>query len=190
MNINKLIFPAFILFALVQLYVPAKMIFGREDILKTGTEFKFRTAPMDPNDPFRGKYIELEFSASTFETEEADEWIYEKEIFVSLSTDEKGYAKIESISREKPDGTMDYVIAKVSRIITSTPKRVVIQYPFDRYYMEEYKAPDAEQVFRDAQRDDKQETWALVNMKNGEAVLKDVLIGGISIKDIAEGHDE
>ena len=164
------------------------MIFGREDILKTGTEFKFRTAPIDPNDPFRGKYIELDFSASTFETNEADEWINEKEIFVSLSTDEEGYAKIESISREKPEGTKDFVIAKVSRIITSTPKRVMIQYPFDRFYMEEYKAPDAEQVFRDSQRNNVEEAYALVYVKNGEAVLKDVLIGGVSIKDIANGH--
>ena len=188
MNYKKLLFPAFILLVIVQLYIPAKMVFDSEDILKTGTEYKFRTAPMDPNDPFRGKYIELDFSASTFEISEDEEWLNDEDIFVSITTDEKGYAKIKSVSRQKPEGTTEFTRGKVARTITSNPKRLLIQYPFDRYYMEEYKAPDAEKVFRESQRNNKEEAYALVNIKNGEAVLRDVIIGGVSIKDIAKSE--
>ena len=51
----KILLSVFILVALVQLFVPAKMILDREDILDMGKEYKFKTEPIDPNDPFRGK---------------------------------------------------------------------------------------------------------------------------------------
>lgn len=57
MTNKKTLLSVFILVAIVQLYVPAKMILDREDILDTGKEYKFKTEPIDPNDPFRG--IEL-----------------------------------------------------------------------------------------------------------------------------------
>ena len=63
MNKKILLISAFVLVVLVQLYVPAKMIWGREEVLNTGTEYKFRTAPIDPNDVFRGKYINLNYEA-------------------------------------------------------------------------------------------------------------------------------
>ena len=50
---KKIIFPLFILVALAQLFVPAKMILDREDVLSTGTAFNFKTRPIDPTDPFR-----------------------------------------------------------------------------------------------------------------------------------------
>ena len=56
----------FVLVALAQLYVPAKMIWDQEDVLKNGSEYKFKTDPVDPNDPFRGKYITLSFDNNTF----------------------------------------------------------------------------------------------------------------------------
>jgi len=47
----------FALVALAQLYVPAKMVWNQESILEEGTEYKFKTAPVDPNDPFRGNTL-------------------------------------------------------------------------------------------------------------------------------------
>ncbi|MBD3630845.1 GDYXXLXY domain-containing protein [Cyclobacterium sp.] len=56
---KKIVLPVFVLIALLQLYLPAKMILDREDILHKGKEYKFKTQPIDPNDPFRGKFIAL-----------------------------------------------------------------------------------------------------------------------------------
>lgn len=50
---RKILLSVFILVAVMQLYVPGKMIFDNEDILETGIEYKFKTAPIDPSDPFR-----------------------------------------------------------------------------------------------------------------------------------------
>ena len=61
---------------------------------------------------------------------------------------------------------------------------LAIDYPFDRYYMEESKAYDAELTYRKSQLDTSQIAYALVSIKDGEAVLKDVLINGVSIREI------
>ena len=52
-----------LLLVCLQLFVPAKMIYDHEAILNKGKVFKFKTAPVDPSDPIRGKYITLQFEA-------------------------------------------------------------------------------------------------------------------------------
>jgi hypothetical protein len=44
---------------LIQLFVPAYMIYNKYDILRTGEEFMFRVNPIDPYDAFRGRYVAL-----------------------------------------------------------------------------------------------------------------------------------
>jgi uncharacterized membrane-anchored protein len=61
MDRKKILILAFALMVVAQFYVPISMITESEDILSEGTPYKFRTAPIDPNDPFRGKYITLSF---------------------------------------------------------------------------------------------------------------------------------
>ena len=62
-----------------------------------------------------------------------------------------------------------------------------IDYPFERYYMEESKAYDAERTYRESLRDTiEHSTYALVYVKEGRAVVDDVLIDDISIKDIVK----
>ena len=51
---------------MVHLYVPAKMIFNKEAVLAQGKDYRFKTAPIDPYDPFRGKYIDLYYEANAF----------------------------------------------------------------------------------------------------------------------------
>ena len=49
---KKMLFVLFILVALIQIAVSASMIINREIILKSGKQYKFRTAPVDPYDAF------------------------------------------------------------------------------------------------------------------------------------------
>lgn len=190
MNSKKILLPAFILVALAQLYIPAKMILDKEGVLDTGTEYKFKTAPIDPSDPFRGKYITLSFDENTVEAPNEQEWMRGETIYVSLTTDNKEFAKIKSISKEKPTDNQDFLKAKVSFVTRNGSNKVTIDYPFDRYYMEESKAYEAELTYRQSQRDTNRITYALVSIKDGNAVLKDVLIDGISIKELVKEEQQ
>ena len=185
---KKLLLPAFILVALFQLYIPAKMIWDREDVINTGKDYKFRTAPIDPNDPFRGKYINLSYTDNSIVVSEDQEWIPGESIYATVSTDTNGLAIISSISRNRPKKDLDFIKAKVGFITENNPKKLFIDYPFDRYYMEESKAYDAELLYRKVQADTNKITYALVSVKKGEAVLKDVIIDGTSIRELVKSN--
>lgn len=179
---NRLVI-VFAVVALIQLAVPIGMIIGRENILSTGTEYKFRIAPVDPYDPFRGKYITLSFDANNFEVENDDFWHMGENVYVALEKDSLGFAKIKDIAKQPPvESESDYVKAKIQYAYEN---QVTIEYNFNRYFMEEHKAPDAEHVYREAARDTSQTAYALVSIKEGDAVLKDVVINGTSINKLA-----
>jgi len=187
--VNKnIVVPAFILMALVQLYIPAKMIFSNEALLEGGKEFKFKTAPIDPNDAFRGKYITLSFKENSTRVENAQDWNNGDQIFVSLTQDENGFAIISGVSKDKPIESEDYVTASIDYIINDTVSWVSIDYPFNRYYMEESKAQDAEQAYREAARDTAQVTYALVVVKNGNALVEDVLLDEVPIREVVKNR--
>ncbi len=180
---KKIIIIGFILIACVQLYVPAKMIYDQEDVLKSGNEYKFKAAPIDPNDPFRGKYITLRFEANSFSVQNINEWIQGEEVYVQIQADSTGYARIRSVLKEKPKNDPDYVKASIG-YVDEVNLKLLINYPFDRFYMEESKAQPAEDMYRKSIIDSTQIAYALVHVKNGEAVIRDVMIDGISISDL------
>lgn len=177
----------FIIVAIVQLFIPTQMIFNKETIMETGTAYKFRTQPIDPNDPFRGKYITLKYDFNAIKTEDTL-WQRKEKVYVYLTNDSLGFAKPSRITREKLDIDDDYIIAEVSLYFKKS-KTVNLNMPFNRYYMEESKAQDAEVAHRIAQRDSLPDnTYALVYVNDGKAVLADVLIDDISIKDYVKDN--
>ncbi|GAB4161184.1 MAG: hypothetical protein Tsb0033_18240 [Winogradskyella sp.] len=183
------IFIIFLVVVVVQLFVPAKMILDREEVLKTGITHKFKTQPVDPNDPFRGKYITLNYEMDSAETNDSI-WKRDETILVYLENDSLGYAKVHSVSKEKKDIDRDYVEAKV-RWNYGNSNTVNFELPFDRFYMEESKAKPAEDIYRkyNRRRDTLNDTYALVAIKNGKAVLKDVYINDKPIIYYVEKHN-
>ncbi len=194
MKKRTLLFLAFLAMVLVQLYVPAQMIWGREEILNTGREYKFRTAPIDPNDPFRGKYIILRYQQNSVVVPIENPWQHGQDIYVLLKkTDPNGYVRITGISKEEPKNPESaYVKAKVDYINTQTPEAgkstVFIAYPFDRFYLEESLAEEAEATYVETQEDSTQVAFAVVKIRKGEAVLQDVMIDSVSITDMVKAR--
>jgi len=187
MKNKKYIISLFIVIALVQLYVPAKMIFDSENVLKSGVSFKFKVAPVDPNDPFRGKYVALRYADNFTEVLNENDWKAQEAIYVVLATDNEGFAMIQSVSKDRPTDTENYIAAVVDQVSNDKSNKLHIAYPFDRFYMDERKANDAEVAYNESMRvTATQITYALVYVKNGNAVLDDILIDGVSILDIVE----
>jgi len=186
MKAGKLILIVFVCVALAQLYVPAKMIRDNENILSTGTEFKFKTEPVDPSDPLRGKYIRLNFSLREFSPKQKEVFEPGEKVYLSLGKDSAGYASITHIAHNKPE-TADCISAKVTFASEYEGEyKVYFTLPFTQFYMEESKAEAAEQLSRQLQSDSSATTCALVAVKNGQAVIKDVLINNKSIARMVE----
>ena len=182
MNLHKSLFILFIAMVIFQLFVPFKMILDKEIILRYGTEFKFITAPIDPHDPFRGKYISLQFDESLIEIPTSREWLTGEPIYLILTVDDNGFARVDSATEKRPSVRQHYLKTKVRYYYSD---RVRVTFPFDRFYMEESKAYDAEMAYQESQTDTSATAYALVSIKDGVGVLKDVLIDGVPIREIA-----
>lgn len=174
----------FILVVMAQLYVPASMIFQQEEIIETGTAYKFKTQPVDPSDPFKGKYIFLNYEQNHFPSTDTT-WRQNEVIHISLKTDSLGFMKASKISREIPNSA-DYVTAKVDWY-NDSEKMVYYRFPFNEFYMNESKAYDAEVAHTKAQQDSlPTNTYALVYVLRGKGVLGNVYIDDIPIGEYVE----
>lgn len=169
------------LMAAAQMTIPALMIYDQEKVLSSGVEYRFRTAPIDPYDMMRGKYITLSYELN--EVAIAQPWNEGAAAYVLLGTDSSGYATLLSAQEEIPSADVDYLALSSENYWSYQDDVLHLQLPFNRYYMEESKAKPAERLYLESNRERQQDTYALVMVKDGKAVLKDVIIDGIPIKE-------
>jgi uncharacterized membrane-anchored protein len=184
---KTLALPLFVVMCIAQWFVPGKMIYDSETVIVEGVTYKFKTQPIDPSDPFRGKYITLNFDANSIvvisDNTDSTYWESGDDIFVTFTTDSAGFAKPLGIYREEPD-TEAYLKTTVSYFNTSEKSEVFFNIPFDRFYLEESKASQAEQLYWQAQLDTVRVTYGVVTIGKGQAVLTDVMISDRSVVDI------
>jgi uncharacterized membrane-anchored protein len=183
---SRLLTGLFLIICIIQLYIPFSMIRNQNKILQHGTSYKFRTAPIDPNDPFLGKYVRLHFTASEAIVDNNEEWGYDDEVFVTLDTDETGFAKIKEVTRKTPGSSDDFVRARIRYIERDSVCKLFLDYAFDKFYMEEFKAPEAEKVYMESRVDSTQIAYALIKVKNGKSAIENVYINDIPIKTVVE----
>jgi len=177
---KELIIGLFVGLIVLQIALPVSMIAKRESTLKNGIAFRFKTAPVDPYDAFRGRYVALRVEVNKINRPEGMDLKYGQKVFAQLFVNEKGYAQISQIATQKPRGS-DYLIATVGY---SSTNEVSLNLPIDRYYMEEKAAPRAEQIYRDHSRRDKQDAYVIVRIKDGFAVIEGLYVGDQRIEDI------
>jgi len=175
--------PLFVIMCLAQWLVPGKMIYDSETVIVEGTTYKFKTQPIDPSDPFRGKYITLNFDATSILLADSDRWESGEDVYITFTSDSAGFAKASGIFREPPDSEA-FLKTSVNYFNTYNHFEVFFNIPFDRFYLEESKASQAEQLYWQAQSDTTQVAYGLVTIGKGQAVLTDVMINDKSVVDI------
>lgn len=74
----------------------------RASILKSGTEVRLRTVPVDPRDLFRGDYVVFAYEIGTVDVGDAAGLRRGETVYVTLRPGPDGFARAESASREKP----------------------------------------------------------------------------------------
>ena len=173
---------AFFILAIIQWLIPGKLIRDKSQVLKKGVSYKFKTEPVDPSHPFKGKYISLNFAETTFTDKIKRQLRGYDPVFVILGIDAQGFAKVKNLSTEEPKTDSVYVKATVYYTSEAHDSITVhFEYPFDKFYMEEFKAPQAEIIYRESTRDSSNTTYALVKIYKGEAVIENVFINDIPI---------
>jgi hypothetical protein len=109
-------------------------------------------------------------------------WQRGETVYVSIKNDANGFAQIAAINKVVPTQERNYIKAKIRSVWGSNPTKVSIQYPFERFYMEESKAPKAETLFRRNRQNANLIVYGNVFIKDGSAALEDVIVNNTSLK--------
>jgi uncharacterized membrane-anchored protein len=174
----------FILLVIFQLYVPASAVFNQERIHFSGTKFKMQLAPIDPNDPFRGKYIILSFKENRARLPKQGKYDAGDIVYVIMKPGKDEFLKIESISHEYESMKSPKVCIKARiHLITESDgyKDVQLVYPFTRFYVEESKAAEIEDRYLKALSDTNTVSYGLISIYKETAAVSDVIINGESL---------
>lgn len=177
-----------LLMCLVQWAVPATLIQRNQTTLSEGTGYRFRTAPVDPIDPFRGRYVALDFTAALIEVPSAQDYQPDTRMYAPIEVGDDGYAQLLP-PRAQPPASGDYLVVRVGWLHDGTQLRV--QLPFDRYYMDEDLAPEAERLYRDGslrsptgeEDDPRRPAYVMVRVRGASAVIEELYIDDLPVRE-------
>lgn len=171
---------------LAQWALPLRTIRERETILKEGSVFLFRTAPVDPHDPFRGEYVTLRFALEDSVTRQPIDapFANDDKVYVVLGTQD-GSASIDRVLHTPPADTRSYLRCNATAWpYTMDSLDLRIELPFDRFYLEEGTGRRTEELMqqRAVEVGPELPSYAVVRVLDGEAVIEDLRVGDRSIK--------
>jgi uncharacterized membrane-anchored protein len=186
--------------AVAQLAAAAVSIVRYESVLRSGVLYRIRVAPVDPADAFRGRYVAVQPAIQLpaplpEDTRRLLEAAPQRgsSAYAVLEADPQGFARAARIVAERP-GRGDYL--RIERAFPTWAARpgqdgqpeitgYTLAFSFDRYYMNEAAAPEAERRYAEAARRSADSTaWLAVRVKDGRGVIEGLYIDDVPIEQL------
>jgi len=167
-----------------QLAYPAFLLFRHERTLAGGDSMSFPCRMTDAAVALQGRYMVLDCPPLCAPTPPGERFLPGERVYVRFARDPEGLARPAGASRERPDQGI-YLRTRVAG--WSEAKGVAIDLPFDRYYLGEELATLAAQAFgRGGDKKVELEARIDVRVRNGRAVLEELYVGGLPVRDYLE----
>jgi uncharacterized membrane-anchored protein len=176
----------FLIFGIVvlaQWAAPLSQIWTHEKVLTQGTLIKLKCTAPDPYDPLRGRYLAVRPNQSEAPVTAGMELKHGAQVYAVLTTGADGFATITSLSLTPP-ASGEYLRVKSGYVYNS---KADIFWPFDRFYVNEKLAPEADKWFAENIRST-QGITAEVRVLNGRAVLEDLSLDGKPFREILKAR--
>jgi uncharacterized membrane-anchored protein len=171
-----------------QLAVPLWSIVDHERTIKSGEEFLFLAAPVDPYDAFRGRYVRVNLDDPSVYFEDGASLERGQDVYVTIAHGEDGLTEFLEVFLDPPTDGMTYIKVECNGFWES-PENVRLSIPIDRYYMEETLAPEAERAYGSASRDEETQATVSLRIYKGKSVLTGLFIDGIRIEEHLAAQD-
>lgn len=133
-----------------------------------GTAYRFQTAPIDPIDAFRGRYVRLNFPAVRVPRGDDGALEVGETGWATLAEGEDGLARFEAVFADRPRGR-DAVAVELLEVRSDTAQ---VRLGFDRFYLDEHRAPEVEARMQLGG----ERAIAVVRVRDGEGVLADLIL--------------
>lgn len=179
MNRLRLRYGLFVMVALLQLAAPLYMAWHWEDVLQSGRVYYWQTAPVDPFDAFKGRYVDLWFRDATGPVGGGSPLKPGQTAYAAIREGADRFAYISEVGANKPD--RDYVRVRVNYVEGNVAH---VTLPFKRYYLPEDLAPAAENAYRTSAG---REATVAVRIKDGYGVIEELYIGDKTIYQLLRG---
>lgn len=190
---DKLRLVLFLLTFAAILYYPVSKIIVVEFPGKEPAVYEFDTSLYDPYDPMRGRYVRLSFGEIEhieIQGNAGEKFVGMNHGYAVLGKDKNGRAVITELCTrgEIPDGK-DFLRVKIRfpwQNKTYVQNKIYITLPFDRFYLNEKLAPEAEKLLQDCTEN------AVLKVKvyeNGNFAVDDLCIGGKSIRTLCRENE-
>ncbi len=191
----------YILAVCAALTYPVKKILSFEYPAVPPKLYLFETEIRDPYDPMRGRYVQLNFKQNQVRLPNKNirlmEWRSGNKCFAVLEKNPEGTPRISDLVtdvKQVPAGK-DFLQVRYSHFQCDydtkkhTPLNTgfhVIVLPFDRFYLNESLAPEAEQAVRENTR--KGKAYARIKVyENGSFAMDDLIVDGQPILERLRG---
>lgn len=178
---QKLIWILFALGCLLQWAAPLLQISGYEKVLAEGAVVSFRCQAPDPYDMLRGRFLAVRAMPDSFEVPKDSPLGGGETVYAVIEPDKDGLATIKSLEAVQPASGV-YVKVQCVSVYGQSAR---IEWPFDRFYLNEKIAPKADEWYRQNVRKP-DAVIAEVRVLNGKAVLVDLKLEGRSFRKILE----
>jgi len=180
---KTLSFVIFGLAALSQWLIPISGIMQHEQTLAKGTLFKLKCSAPDPYDPLRGRFLAVRPEQREVTVPAGLKLQNGMHFYATLTTATDGLACITSLSLTPPTSG-DFIRLKSGYVYS---EKTHIEWPFDRFYINEKLAPEADKWFTENIRSAKG-ILAEVRVLNGRAVLADLSFDGKPLREILKSR--
>ena len=164
------------------------LVESRASILRSGTEVRLKTVPVDPRDLFRGDYVVLAYPISTVDGGPGGDRSFRRgdQVYVTLAPDADGFARATGVARTRPavSGTGAVIAGRVLSTgacalndageadCASGSRRLRVAYGLESYFVPQGEGRAIETTARS-----RIEVVAAVSA-GGEAAIKRLLIDG------------
>ena len=179
----------FALAAIAQWLLPLAGVWRHERVVTRGVPVRLRCTSPDPYDPLRGRYLAVRPEDTPLPRPEGMPKEGAVPVWATLEEGDDGLSQVESLSLEPVSGPT--VIRLMARSPSSTREdgAVSLEWPFDRLYLNERLAPDADRLVAERWRAGAKPV-AEIRLLDGRAVLTDVLVDGVSIREVVKRRPE
>lgn len=181
--------PAIVVFAvaaMAQWLLPLVGVWQHERVIARGTTVRIRCAAPDPYDPLRGRYLAVRPEETQVPKPDGMPEQGAVPVWAALEAGDDGLSRIESLSLEPVSGPTVIRLVATWRRWDQEGATVFVEWPFNRFYLSERLAPDADALVAERFRDGQERPVAEVRLLDGRAVLVDVLVDGVSIRDVVK----
>lgn len=172
-------FIIFAVAALAQWAAPLSQIWSHEQTLAKGTLIRLKCGAPDPYDPLRGRYLAVRPEQTRAEVPAGLQIQSGAQVYITLTPGADGISTITGLSATPPD-TGTWLRVRTPWVYN---KHASIEWPFERFYINEKLAPEADKWFAENLRTTKG-IIAEVRVLNGRAVLADLTLDGKPFREI------